>query len=148
MPRGGRRAGAPGKSYGNRSDLNVVRQLPVTSAPGQEYGQATAQRDAQRQVPMASGDLSRPGPRQAATADPADVMAQAQAYQPPPVVPLTAPTGRPGEPLMTPPTPTPSTQGALLSSAALLNSLGDDASPAVKALRNVLAAGQANAGAP
>lgn len=32
MPRGGRRAGAPGKSYSNRSDLNVVRQPSPASA--------------------------------------------------------------------------------------------------------------------
>lgn len=50
-PRGGRRQGTPGKTYANRSDM--TKPQPITTAPGQGYGQAKAQEDAQRAVPMA-----------------------------------------------------------------------------------------------
>jgi hypothetical protein len=70
--RGGKRQGAPGKAYTNRSDLN---QAP-RAVPGQEYGTAGAQLASQSAVPMAGPGKTLPQP-----------------------VPLTAPTGRPGEPL-------------------------------------------------
>lgn len=142
MSRGGRRAGKPGASYGNRSDLQRPRPLPVTSAPGQPYGAATQEQQDQTAVPMASGDISQPPPSQA------DLMSQAAGYQPPNVVPLRAPSQRPGEHVMTPPPPPNTPPSPLLTGVALLNSLGSDASPEVKALRNVVAAGQANGAAP
>lgn len=46
--RGGRRKGTPGKSYGNRTDLNQ----PMMAAKGQAYGAAKAQMDAQRAQPL------------------------------------------------------------------------------------------------
>lgn len=59
MPRGGRRKGAVGKTYGNRTDLNGPKPpgmpLPVQAAPGQPYGARKQQEDAQRALPMASG---------------------------------------------------------------------------------------------
>lgn len=147
MPRGGKRTGKQGASYGNRSDLQQgPRALPVQTATGQEYGKATEQREAQQAVPMASGPLGDP-------------MASAQAFNPPPVVPMGAPTARPDEPITAgiPTGPGPNTpprlfgsmaQPPLLKAAALLNTLGDDASPEVKALRDAINASQGNQGAP
>jgi hypothetical protein len=54
MPRarhGGRRQGAPGQAYGNRTDLNQNRQ-PIRVASGQEYGARQAQVAAQKAVPL------------------------------------------------------------------------------------------------
>ena len=62
-------------TYPNRTDLNnPVKKLPVTTVPGQTYGEAGAQRRAQK------------APQQ-------------QQRQPLPVTPLTAPTERPDEPV-------------------------------------------------
>lgn len=47
---GGARSGQSGKAYPNRTDLNAQ---PVRTAPGQPYGAATAQAQAQQAVPMA-----------------------------------------------------------------------------------------------
>lgn len=64
MPSGGPRQGTPGTAYPNRTDM----QLPAV-VPGQQYGQATAQAQAQQQVPMATtppgsmGAFSRPTER-------------------------------------------------------------------------------------
>lgn len=59
MPRGGRRRGVVGKTYGNRSDLNGPKPpgtpLPVQAASGQPYGMRKQQEDAQRALPMSSG---------------------------------------------------------------------------------------------
>ena len=72
-------------TYPNRTDLNnPAKKLPVTTAPGQTYGEAGAQRAAQKAVPMGA-----PQPPQA----------QQQQRQPLPVTPLTAPTERPDEPI-------------------------------------------------
>ena len=71
-------------TYPNRSDLRTaVKKLPITTAPGQTYGEAGAQRQAQKAVPMGT-----PQPPQAAL--------QRQQL---PVTPLTAPTERPDEPI-------------------------------------------------
>lgn len=141
MPRGGRRTGSTGAAYKQRSDLNPAHKLPKTAAPGQAYGEAGQQLAAQSAVPMASGPAvpPQPGPPQG---------------QPPPalptVVPMGAPSLRPGEPVTAPPIPPQAPNGPdpLLNGVALLNSLGDSASPEVKALRNVVSAQQANAAAP
>jgi hypothetical protein len=50
--RGGKVAGAPGKAYSNRSDLNGSKSLPVETATGQTYGKAAEQRAAQRAIPL------------------------------------------------------------------------------------------------
>lgn len=86
MARGGRRSGAPGRAYSNRTDLNVNRSLPVEVASGQRrFGAAAEQERAQRVVPLAA-------PR-AWVAPPSF---QAPATSP---VALDAPSARPGEPL-------------------------------------------------
>jgi hypothetical protein len=92
MPRGGKRTGAPGKAYGNRSDLNTNRTLPVQTAPNQPYGVAGQQADAQRAIPL------RPQPSPTGGA-PVSGAPTAGPVPQTPVVPLTAPTTRPDEPL-------------------------------------------------
>lgn len=73
MPRtgkGGKRTGASGTAYSNRSDLNTA--MPVTTVPGQPYGVAAQQRAAQQAVPMGPtpiGPAAAPAP--AAPAAPA-----------------------------------------------------------------------------
>lgn len=51
--RGGRRRGAPGVAYPQRSDLQQgPRAQPIRVASGQPYGQRKAQEDAQRAIPL------------------------------------------------------------------------------------------------
>lgn len=91
MARGGRRSGAPGARYNNRSDMQFgPRQLPATAAPGQTYGDAKQQLDAQRAVPMATGP-ALPTPSPAQSADPGGLTSPVQ------VTPLHAPTQNPDE---------------------------------------------------
>ena len=124
------------------------RKLPITTAPGQTYGEATQQQQAQQAVPMANGPLSSPAAPQAPMTQ-GDVLQAARDYQPPPTVPLTMPSLRPDEHVMTPPQqPTMLQQTPVLKGVGLLNALGDSVSPEVKALRNVLAAQQGNELAP
>lgn len=76
--RGGKVSGAAGKAYGNRSDLNVSKNLPVQAAPNQTYGVAGEQRAAQRAIPLKTPNATVPpaapaaspmgAPRQAAPA--------------------------------------------------------------------------------
>lgn len=149
MPRGGRRQGAPGKNYANRSDMATgPRKLPIQVAPGQPYGAAGQQRAAEQAVPMATGDITPAGGPPPASL--ADAQQSASDFNPPPVVPIGAPTMLPNEHVMTsPPTPqAPNAPDPLLNGVALMNSLGDTASPEVKALRNVVSAQQANSAAP
>lgn len=100
MPRGGQRTGKPGKSYGNRTDLNPA--VPIKAAPGQQYGKATAQIEAQRAVPVArpATDVVAPAP---AVGPDASAPASGPAAPPMPlpgqVIPLDAPSQRPGEPI-------------------------------------------------
>jgi hypothetical protein len=102
-PRGGVRAGAPGETYSNRTDLNVNRDLPARVATGQTYGRAQAQLQAQRTVPMApppqlpvvanQGGPPPAGPPAAPAAGPG-----AAAPAPPPIAPGQAgPVDRPTE---------------------------------------------------
>jgi hypothetical protein len=56
---GGKRTGTVGKAYGNRSDLNGGPQ-PAQAATGQGYGQAKAQMDAQRAVPVGTPSVPPP----------------------------------------------------------------------------------------
>lgn len=81
--RGGPRVGQPGKAYPNRSDL---RAQPVRTAPGQVYGQAAAQAEAQKALPLSQ--LAPPPSPNPAPA-PSPVLAP----------PLTDPTQRPAEPV-------------------------------------------------
>lgn len=57
MPRGGARKGNSATNYPNRTDLSTAKALPITAVPGQPYGVAKAQMDAQRVAPMASAPL-------------------------------------------------------------------------------------------
>jgi hypothetical protein len=69
-------------AYGQRTDLN---KMPATAAPGQTYGEAGAQKAAQRAVPMGSS------PQPAAP----------QSLPPGSYGPLDRPTERPQEPVTT-----------------------------------------------
>lgn len=90
MPRGGRRAGTPGRSYSNRSDLNQTRTLPVARIPNQDtYGDQAAQIRAQKSVPV----VTRGVPAGGGSSSP-PVTATGT-----PLIPLDAPTTRPNEPL-------------------------------------------------
>ena len=92
MPRGGRRTGAPGRTYSNRSDLNDRSNVvPMMAATGQAYGEAGRQMDAQRAMPIAA-------PAPPVTAGPV-ASSPATGPAPTPVTPLGAPTQRPGEPV-------------------------------------------------
>jgi hypothetical protein len=138
--RGGARQGTPNKAYANRTDLNNPKPLPITAATGQQYGQATAQKNAQKIVPMASGNLGI-GNQQGQPP-------QGQPQGPPPfsgpqpgtMPDLFGPTQNTGEHFLTPasavPPPPSPTDGAL----ALLNSLGPNVSPQVDYIRKSLAA--------
>jgi hypothetical protein len=74
-------------TYPNRTDLNnPAKKLAVTTAPGQTYGEAGAQRRAQQAVPMGAPQAPQ-------------VAQQQQQRQPLPVTPLNAPSERPDEPV-------------------------------------------------
>lgn len=118
MPRGGRRAGAPGKAYANRGDLNSNRTLPVTTASGQPYGVAGAQAAAQRAVPLATQPAPTGPPPQPPAAAPMVPQGPVGAPSPAPIIPLGAPTMRPDEHVATPatmPAAQSATVGDLLS---------------------------------
>jgi len=157
MPRGGKRSGKVGVQYANRSDLrgaNVVSAQPVntalsklanTAVPGQQYGQAKAQLDAQKAVPMggAPSPLSLP-------AQQAGVSQGAPQGLPsmPPVTPLSQPTdhglpittGIPNSPGAGPEAMMQTVQTSPAQQAlAQLNSLGNNVSPQVAFVRNYLA---------
>lgn len=90
--RGGRRTGTPGTAYRERTDL----QVPAMAPTGQQYGQHAAQMAAQRAVPIARPSTDAVPARAASPAAPAPA---GPAVMPGQVVPLDAPTQRPGEPL-------------------------------------------------
>lgn len=90
MPSGGSRQGKAGGGFSNRTDLTAKPRLPVTTVPGQPYGQAGQQAAAQQAVPMGTPPLPQPqGPPAPPTAGmlPSDVLG------------LDAPTQRPTEPV-------------------------------------------------
>jgi len=92
--RGGARQGTPGQSYGQRTDLQA-NKLPVTTVPGQQYGQGVAQQRAQQAVPMGAPPSPAPAPAAAGPGAPS----RAPGPLPGQVTPLDAPTQRPNEPL-------------------------------------------------
>ena len=134
MPRA-KQAGSAGKG-GNRSDRPSA--LPAAVVPSKQYGDSARELTQQRQVPMASGDIT-----------PSGVQSSPDGGQPPlqlgGLPPLDGPTARPDEPLthglatgpgagpeaLQPPDPR-------IGIAAVLNSLGTGADPATKRLRDVL----------
>ena len=65
--RGGSREGAAQTAYANRTDLNQRGPEPITTAPGQAYGEAAAQREAQPAVPMAGIQTPAPQPQMTQT---------------------------------------------------------------------------------
>lgn len=100
MPRGGRRSGAPGKAYAQRSDLSVnkgpVPNQPYPMGGGQGYGEQKAMMDSQAQMPVSSPQA--PGP----TAGPPGLPGQPQAPLGPAPGELGTfhgPTERPNEPI-------------------------------------------------
>ena len=154
MPRGrgGKRDGAIGKNYSNRTDLqgqNVVsaqpsnqpgKKMAAQAASGQAYGAATAQLNAQEALPIANAPAA-PAATSINTGQPQTPRA--------PLTPLNAPTdhglpldyGMPGTAnAITPPLNTDVTVKAL----GLLNSLGDNVSPQVAMIRSYLQANAAN----
>lgn len=93
MPRGGRRSGQVGKPYPNRRDLRST-QAPK-AAQGQPYGEAKAQVDAQKAIPLSripAPQGVRPGPSTAAVAG---MVGGGNISVPP----LNAPSARPNEPI-------------------------------------------------
>lgn len=81
--RGGKREGAPGLAYSNRSDL---AQAP-RAAPSKRYGDGEASLEAQRAIPLPSAPAPAPGAMPAAPAPmPGDVG-------------FAAPSSRPAEPV-------------------------------------------------
>jgi hypothetical protein len=103
MPRKGKGAkveGAAQTAYANRTDLNQRGPQPITVAPGQAYGEAKMQEDAQRAVPM--GGTPQPQVTGASGPHPADALmgsvasaAQAAAPAEPGTMDLMAPTDVP-----------------------------------------------------
>lgn len=98
MPRAARQ---PGPGAANRSDLAAPTPAPIQTAPGQSYGEAAQQQQAQRAIPTANGPTMAPGgaPPQA-PASAADAVAQAQGHDGPgDSLSLMRPTERPNEPV-------------------------------------------------
>lgn len=76
-----------GTNYPNRSDLRTAARVPIQTAKGQTYGQASQQMQAQRAMPIAAA----PGDQAAATV--------VQRPIPGTLGSLTRPTERPDEPI-------------------------------------------------
>ena len=108
MPRGGRRQGKPGATYGNRTDLNAQK---VVRFPSEQYGRQAAQVRAQQAMQAAGPPASRGiqfDNQQVSTAGVSRAAEQSrvpgQPPQTPPIEPgglpdLFAPTTRPDEPV-------------------------------------------------
>lgn len=146
MPRGGKRNGTAGKSYANRTDLNTGGKVPATAAPGQAYGQAGQQMQAQQAMPIAPQPTpAGPSGGAAPSPGPAGVL-------PGSLGKLDRPTDRPDEPLTAGapvgPGPAsmslPSAPDPLLSTVAALNSLGDALPPMLRGVVTQLQAAQGN----
>ena len=94
--RGGAREGASQTSYSNRTDLNSRGPEPITTAPGQTYGQATLQRQEQQAVPMAGVQTSpAPAAPQGGPVAPTQTVSQAPANPEPGSIDLFAPADHP-----------------------------------------------------
>lgn len=145
--RGGERQGTPGTKYPNRTDLSTPKPLAPTATPGQQYGAKTAQLNAQKIIPMASGPLGLGNPS-GPTPQGQPSSAPAGGPMPGSLGDLTDGSQRPDEHLMTGvnagPGPGSEALAPMLpdspaaSALALLNSL-EVVSPAVASVRNQLA---------
>jgi len=91
--RGGARQGEIGTAYGSRTDLNQ----PISTVPNQEYGMATAQREAQRVVPMGASPVNA-SPAQPQAAQPMDAM-QGKPLPRPSEMPFLEPAKMPNMPI-------------------------------------------------
>ena len=60
MPRGGKRSGAPGKAYSNRSDLNGPQPIGNFAKSG-PYGTGVSLTDAQKALPVAGAPMPQQG---------------------------------------------------------------------------------------
>jgi len=106
MPRtgkGGKRQGTAQTAYANRTDLNNRGPQPITTAPGQPYGQAQMQEDAQKAVPMSATPAPAPQATQAVSGPQNASQAPIVPMQPSPApgeIPFDHPTSRPDEPIM------------------------------------------------
>ena len=60
MPRGGKRRGTPGTAYANRTDLSAAQA--IKTVPGQAYGAAQQQREAQKVLPVAGTPMNVAAP--------------------------------------------------------------------------------------
>ena len=141
----GRRQG-----YANRTDLQGAPKVPLSAAPGQEYGQQAAQIAAQRAVPIAQ-------PPNAAQIQPAPASPPAPAGPTPgQITGLADPTERPSEPVQAglPIGPGPGPEvfnggiNPLVRGLAILNLLGDSADAPTQNLRAQLQATLGNQNAP
>lgn len=94
--RGGPRQGTPGRSYGNRTDLQAPK-VPMSAAPGQQYGARKAQMDAQRATPM--GPVPSPAQLNSTPSGGAGGAAIPPAPLPGQVTGLDVPSTRPNEPV-------------------------------------------------
>ena len=153
MPRGrgGQRQGVIGKAYANRTDLNGANvvapkplnpnngQMPISTVPGQQYGAATAQRQAQQAVPMA-GSSSPVQPAPIGQAPQANPLAGLTGLSEPTSHGLPIMTGLPQGAGAGPEAMMQTVQTTPAASAlTLLNSLGDNVSPQVNYIRTYLA---------
>lgn len=109
MPRtrqGGDRSGTPGQAYPNRTDIQQQPSLPARAAPGQTYGKATQQLNAQKIVPMAPPRVVLPPPVAPPSGPPGAAPQLSAGAAPPSPGPapgqlgdLHRPTERPNEPV-------------------------------------------------
>ena len=101
MPRGkgGNREGANQTSYSNRTDLNDRGPKPITSAPGQQYGERQMQEDAQRAVPMGGTPIDVPSNLPPAPTEAPINTRPASGLPEPGTMPFLHPSDRPHEPV-------------------------------------------------
>jgi hypothetical protein len=104
MPRtgkGGKREGSSQTAYSNRTDLANRGPQPITSAPGEPYGQRQMLEDAQRAIPMAGVQTPTPSPTGPQNAPQVPQNAPQMPHVEPGTIPFTEP----------PTTPLPFTHG-------------------------------------
>jgi len=143
MARGGRRAGKPGVSYGERTDLNANKALPVQAPTGLQYGQRKVQEQSQQQVPIAPPPTNPP-PVGAA------ISPLGTGPAPGELTPLHAPTALPDEPVTAGlpigagPGPSPPAVNAQQTVGDLVSSLAQNpmASAEIQRLANYVQSGR------
>lgn len=97
--RGGRVTPTAGVARPNRTDLQAAPSPePISTVPGQGYGDAAAQQVAQRAIPLAGTPTAAPAPGGGAAPPIGQPPAAAQGPYPG-ELPFTGPTQRPNEPV-------------------------------------------------